>query len=76
MRSGSAAIAAELGRMDPAGNKQAVYAGTGGACDVGAQAVADRQDAALVGDPEQAEAADRRPTGAGFACHRTQPPRC
>src|SRR5438045_7456263 len=51
------AIAAELGRMDPAGNKQAVDAGTGGAYDVRAQAVADRQDAALVGHPEQAETA-------------------
>src|SRR5207248_7191097 len=51
------AIAAELGRMDPAGNKQAVDAGTGGACDIGAQTVADRQDAALVGHPEQAETA-------------------
>src|SRR5947207_14658887 len=60
------AIVAELGRMDPAGNKQAVNAGTGGACDIGAQTVADRQDAALVGDTEQAEAAgvDRR---VGFA---------
>src|SRR5439155_11432306 len=56
------AIGAELGGMDAAGDQQAGDPGALRPGDVGAQAVADRQDAPPVGDPEQAKAAviDRR----------------
>ena len=43
--------------MDAAGDQQAVDPGIGRAGDVGAQAVADRQQAAAVGDAEQLDAA-------------------
>ncbi len=48
--------------MHPAGDQQAVDAGAVSPGDVGAQAVADRQQALAVGDPEQVDAAvvDRR----------------
>src|SRR5712692_3423794 len=48
--------------MDAAGDQQRVDASAGGASDVGAQAVADRENAAAFGDPQQLETAviDRR----------------
>ena len=48
--------------MDAAGDQQAVDAGSGGAGDVGAQAVADRENAAALGYAQQRQTAviDRR----------------
>jgi hypothetical protein len=48
---------AEFGGVDPVGDQQRVDSGPSGTRDVGAQAVADRQDTAPVGNSEQIEAA-------------------